>query len=244
MLMHEPEAEPLNIGGLEPWKKSEKMWVCSHSRLAASTLGPAGSDSGRLARPTAYFWKAVQSLQWARSRPKPGGFHLVSCLAGLCNLIRWLLPAELARPPSSLHRLSARMGKPSGGRSLDWADWAPLAPLPPFAGLSHTVQSPTTPVHNPRPTFCSSSDVLTVTPSSCPRQNTEIVECASRIAQAVMDSLRLYRGPGPPQVEHVRVKPPSTSFQSTKLIQPQHGRRWLVYRQSLSHWHWHIKHTP
>ena len=167
----------------------------------------------------------------------PASRDCATSFAGCC-LRNW------PDPPSSLHRLSARMGKPSGGRSLDWADWAPLAPLPPFAGLSHTVQSPTTPVHNPRPTFCSSSDVLTVTPSSCPRQNTEIVECASRIAQAVMDSLRLYRGPGPPQVEHVRVKPPSTSFQSTKLIQPQHGRRWLVYRQSLSHWHWHIKHTP
>jgi hypothetical protein len=221
------------------------MWVCSHSRLAASTLRPAGSDSGRLARPTRIFLEGGAVSAVAPSRPKPGGFHLVSCLAGLCNLICWLLPAELARPPPFPAPTLCTNGKVIWREKSGLADWAPLAPLPPFAGLSHTVQSPTTPVHNPRPTFCSSSDVLTVTPSSCPRQNTEIVECASRIAQAVMDSLRLYRGPGPPQVEQVRVKPPSTSsFQSTKLIQTQHGRCWLVSRQSLSHWHWHIKHIP
>ena len=87
---------------------------------------------GRRCRPlSGAIWGFCPGLKAAPQAPKPGRFHLVSCLAALCDIIRWSLPGPAADYPSpTLHQSLPVLVPLCQSARMQLPDWLP-PPQPP-----------------------------------------------------------------------------------------------------------------
>ena len=151
--------------------------------------------------------KAVQTAEWGRlgflprpqgrleaapQAPKPGRFHLVSCLAALCDLIRWSLPGPAAGYPSpTLHQSLPVLVPVCQSARMQPPDWLP-PPQPPSEPFGRPTRL------RSRSRRCHARHVLIVTRFGppLPPGNTQKACGMDSLPQAaaLMDRLGVYMG--------------------------------------------------